>query len=51
MAIIITAIYDAVGASKGNAIGISLVPLRSFITSTMLLTLVAMAMALERLGG
>lgn len=51
--VVAIAIDDAVGASKGNAVGISPVPLGSFVASTMLLLtlIVMMAMVLKRLGG
>lgn len=56
MAVII-AIDDAVGVAKGSVIGISLVPLRSFIAPTMLLrpvvtarAVMVMVMILKRLG-
>lgn len=48
--VIVTTVDDAVGASKGNVVGISPLPLWSFDASTMLLlTLKGVVMDLKRL--
>lgn len=49
--VIVAAVDDAVGASKGNVVLISPLSLWSFVTSTMLLTVKGMVMDLKRPGG